>query len=330
MAQLKRDIIVAGASMGGVEAFRSLAGQFTSSFSGAIFLVLHTTPEAPGTLPDILAREGFLPAKNARNGDLFQPGHIYVAPPDHHLLLRDHKTFLSRGPKENRTRPAIDPLFRSAAATWTTRVVGVLLSGYLDDGVAGLAAIKRCGGLAVVQDPNDTLYPDMPRNALKALAVDHCLPLAQIGELLRTLAAQTAPPPVPVPDDLLLELRFSEELMSEVETRKIGNPSTLACPDCGGPLWQVQNDVVTRFRCSVGHAFSAGTLLESQGEAVEKALWVALRTLEERARMLRKMSENARGRGFTSSHYEGGAKESLAHAEQIRALLMRLNNVAKS
>lgn len=281
---------------GGVESFRNLAGQLQPSFPGAVFLVLHTSPESPGILPEILGRSGPLPARNAEHEGRFRPGHIYVAPPDQHLLLRDHMTVLSRGPKENRTRPAIDTLFRSAAVEWSTRVVGVLLSGYLDDGVAGLAAIQRCGGVTVVQDPNDTLYPDMPRNALRALSIDHCLPLAGMGKLLDTLVREAAPPPSPAPDDLRLEVRFSEELMSDVEPQKIGTPSALACPDCGGPLWQVHNDSLPRYRCSVGHAFSADTLLESQGEAVEKALWVALRTLEERARMLNKMFEDARRR----------------------------------
>ncbi len=182
MAELKRDIIVAGASMGGVESFRKLAGQLPAHFPGTVFLVLHTSPEGPGRLPAILARAGPLPAARAEHDRPYQPGHIYVAPPDRHLLLRDGRMLLSRGPKENRTRPAIDPLFRSAAVACGSRVVGVLLSGYLDDGVAGLAAIKRCGGVAVVQDPDDTLYPDMPRNALRALAVDHCLPLAGMGQ----------------------------------------------------------------------------------------------------------------------------------------------------
>ena len=328
MAEYKRDIIVAGASMGGVEAFRNLVRQLPASFPGTVFLVLHTSPESPGILPDILAREGALPARNAEHDLHYKTGHIYVAPPDHHLLLRDHKTILSRGPKENRTRPAIDPLFRSAAATWTSRVVGVLLSGYLDDGVSGLAAIQRCGGLTVVQDPADTLYPDMPRNALESLAVDHCLPLAQIGALLGRLAGETAPPPSVVPDDLRVEIGFSADLMSDkIQSNQIGSPTALACPDCGGPLWQVKNDALVRFRCSVGHAYTAANLLESQGDAVEKALWVALRTLEERARMLRRMADDARRRGFKHGRFDDRAGESLAHAEQIRGLLMSLNNV---
>lgn len=328
MAEQKRDIIVAGASMGGVEGFRSLAGQLPPSFPGTVFIVLHTSPESPGMLPEILERAGPLPAKSAEHDRPFRSGHIYVAPPDHHLLLRDGRMVLSRGPRENRTRPAIDPLFRSAAVEWTTRVVGVILSGYLDDGVAGLRAIKRCGGVAVVQDPDDTLYPQMPRNAIDSVAVDHCLPVAEMGALLDGLAREKAPPSPPVPDDLRLEAGFSEELVSEAQTRKIGTPSTLACPDCGGPLWQVKDDALARFRCSVGHAFSAGTLLESQEESVEKALWVALRTLEERARMLRKMAEDARRRGMSHGrHFESGAQESLAHAEKIRGLLMSLSNI---
>ncbi len=328
MAQHRRDIIVLGASMGGVEGFMNLAGQLPPSFSGTLFIVLHTSPESPGNLLEILSSAGPLPAMNARNGVNFRTGHIYVAPPDHHLHLRDHKTILSRGPKENRTRPAIDPLFRSAAATWTTRVVGVLLSGYLDDGVAGLSAIRRCGGLTVVQDPDDTLYPDMPRNALSALAVDHCLPLAQIGALLQRLSREAAPPALPVPDELRLEAKISENLMSDISSDKpIGAPSALSCPDCGGPLWQIENDALIRFRCSVGHAYSPANLLEGQGEAVEKALWVALRTLEERARMLRKMADDASRRGYTHGRFKTDAQESLAHAEQIRGLLMSLNNI---
>jgi two-component system, chemotaxis family, protein-glutamate methylesterase/glutaminase len=331
MEQHRRDIIVVGASMGGVEGFKSLAGQLPISFSGTLFLVLHTSPESPGILAEILSRAGPLPATNARHGAHFRTGHLYVAPPDHHLHLRDHKTILSRGPKENRTRPAIDPLFRSAAATWTTRVVGVLLSGYLDDGVAGLSAIQRCGGLTVVQDPNDTLYPDMPRNALNTLAIDHCLPLAQIGALLHRLSREAAPPPSLVPDDLRLEVSISENLMSDISAYKqIGAPAALSCPDCGGPLWQLENDALTRFRCHVGHAFTAANLLEGQGQEVERALWIALRTLEERARMLHQMADDASRRGDTHGRYDTDAKESLAHAEQIRGLLMNLNKVGET
>jgi two-component system, chemotaxis family, protein-glutamate methylesterase/glutaminase len=190
----RRDIIVAGASAGGVEALRTLVGAFPPDLPAAVFVVLHMTPDSPSMIPTILERAGPLPVRVPHDPLEIQHGQIYVPAPDHHLMLEPGTVRLSRGPRQNRTRPAIDPLFRSAADAYGSRVIGVVLTGTLDDGTAGLKAIKHCGGVAVVQDPEDAMFPGMPKSAIAHVAVDHVLPLAQIGRLVRSLVGQDAPP----------------------------------------------------------------------------------------------------------------------------------------
>ena len=318
-------IVVVGASAGGVEALADLAASLPGDLPAAVFVILHLPATGTSALPEILGRHSPLPAGHVRDGEPIQPGQIYVAPPDHHVLLRTGHVHLSRGPRENGHRPAVDPLFRSAAREYATRVVGVVLSGALDDGTGGLLAIKSRGGIAVVQDPADALYPGMPSNALKHVEVDHVLPAAAMGELLARLIASSAEAPAdPAPTGMRVEVEMEGFSMEAFEGDHPGRPSGFSCPDCHGVLWQIRDGGLERFRCRVGHAWSPESLLTQQSEALEAALWVALRSLEERAALARRLAEPARNRGhsITATRFEEQAAEAQQAARLVRDLLL--------
>jgi two-component system chemotaxis response regulator CheB len=292
----------------------------------AVFAVLHVTPAAPSALPEILSRNSALPARHAVDGEAIEYGRVYVAPPDHHLLVESERVRVVRGPKENRVRPAADPLFRSAAKFYGPRVVGVVLTGALDDGTAGLAAIKRRGGVAVVQDPEEALYSGMPRSALENVAVDHCLPLAGIAPLLGRLAMAPAQEAAayPVSEFLEVETRIARNEEADMEdVGKLGTPSAFTCPECKGALWELNDGELLRFRCHVGHAFSIESLAADQTEQLESALWAALQSLEQNAALLRRMAARARERNHQISlmRYEDNVQRVERHAAVIREVL---------
>ena len=324
-------IVVVGASAGGVEALADLAASLPGDLHAAVFVVLHLPATGTSALPEILGRHGPLPASHVRDGEPIQPGQIYVAPPDHHVLLRTGHVHLSRGPRENGHRPAVDPLFRSAAREYATRVVGVVLSGALEDGTGGLLAIKSRGGIAVVQDPADALYPGMPGNALQHVEVDHVLPAAAMGELLARLIADSAETPADsAPTGMRVEVEMEGFSMEAFESDHPGRPSGFSCPECHGVLWQIRDGGLERYRCRVGHAWSPESLLTQQSEALEAALWMALRSLEERAALAWRLAEPARRRGhqITASRFEEQATEAQQAARTVRDLLLNRGNFA--
>jgi two-component system, chemotaxis family, protein-glutamate methylesterase/glutaminase len=323
------DIIVVGASAGGVEALTQLVGKLPADLPAAVFVVLHVPAHVTSVLPAILSRGGPLPAAHPDDGEAIQPGRIYVAPPDSHLLIRKGRVRLSRGPRENGHRPAVDPLFRSAATAYGRRVVGVVLSGTLDDGTAGLVAVRRRGGVTVVQDPADALFASMPRNALEAVPADHVLPVALIPPLLAELARQEVEPDPngedAMPDDMEIESEFAELDLDAIEDKDHpGTPSGFACPDCGGALWEIRDGELVRFRCRVGHAYTANGLLAEQSEALETALWTALRALEERSALAIRVAERVRARGNdrTATKFEEQAQQSRQRAAMLRQILL--------
>lgn len=322
---LTRDLVVVGASAGGVEALRTLVESLPADFPAAVFVVVHSSSDAPGLLGQILDRAGPLRAALAKDGEPVERGRVYVAPPDYHLLVKGSYIRITRGPRENRARPAVDPLFRSAAACCGPRVIGVVLTGYLDDGASGLVTVKACGGIAVVQDPEDAVYPDMPQSAIDAVEPDHIVSLADLGPLLERLVGAPVAPVADPPRQVVMEARIAERAMSNISLEDdLGHPVPVGCPECGGPLWEVEGDAVKRFRCHVGHGYTARTLVADQDTAVESALWAALRTMEERANMLRTMAkrETEAGRQRSASGFESRATESHAHAGVLRVLLM--------
>lgn len=320
------DIIVIGASAGGVEALMRIVGDLPGNLPAAIFVVLHIPAESPSFLPGILSRSGSLTASHPKNGAEIECGHIYIAPPDQHLLLEKGTMRVVRGPKENRHRPAIDPLFRSAALVYGPRVVGVVLTGGLDDGTAGLFAIKKQGGIAVVQEPREALYPSMPQSALNHVEVDYCLPVADIGALLTRLAFETVEGRAVQPIPLGLEKEVRNAAMETNvlnDDEQIGKPSAFSCPECGGVLWELDDGALLRFRCRVGHAFSAESVLAEQTELLEKSLWVALKTLDEKVSLSRRMAEQARknGRTWLAQRFEEQLQEAEQHAVLLRKML---------
>jgi two-component system chemotaxis response regulator CheB len=323
-----RDIIVVGASAGGVEALSQLASYLPTDLPAALFVVLHVPSHSPSLLPKILNRTGALPAAHPADGEAIRKGRIYIAPPDQHLLLEEGRIRLKRGPRENGHRPAVDPLFRTAARSFGPRVVGVVLSGTLDDGTAGLAAIKQRLGVAVVQDPNEALYTGMPRSALQSVEVDYSLPLGEIAELLDRLAREPFVDPTggdPPSERIESESHVAAFDMDAIEDEdRPGQPSVFACPDCGGTLWELHDGDLTRFRCRVGHAWTANGLLAEQSEGIETALWTALRALEERAVLCDRIVERMQQRGLTTSaeRFQHQANDSRHRASVLRQVLI--------
>ncbi len=326
----KRDIIVIAASAGGVEALMAIASSLPRDMHASIFVVLHQPPSGKSMLPILLSRVGSLPATHPRDGESIRPGHIYVAPPDLHMLLEHGVIRLARGPRENRHRPSADPLFRSAAHQYRDRVVGVVLTGSLDDGSAGLLAIKRHRGIAVVQDPADALFSGMPQHALDVTAVDYCVPLPLIGPTLVEIAMGSVAakePAVPcTSDDLEFENRIAQADERAIEDdHRPGQPSAFGCPECGGVLWEIERDQIVRFRCRVGHAYSAESLLASQTEGMEAALWSALRSLEEKAALTKRLAERAehQSQRAAADRFMKHMLEAETHASTIRAVLVK-------
>ncbi|MCK0511627.1 chemotaxis protein CheB [Aromatoleum buckelii] len=356
-------VIVIGASAGGVEALRSLTGALPENFPAAVFVVLHLSRDSPSVLPDILSRAGPLPANRAVDGEPIHSGRIYVAPPDFHLLVEPDQVRMSRGPRENNVRPAIDPLFRSAAIAYGPAVIGVVLTGNLYDGAAGLRSIKLRGGTTVVQDPRDALFPSMPQSALRQTEIDHCVPLHEIPRVLVSLAKplpaaaevgaptrgpqpdlHSGPSAVSNPQSRQTNMAKTENAKTNMTTteidaveakiaegsanseellRRIASPAPYVCPECHGALWEIRDDTLIRFRCRVGHAYTLESLLTEQDEAIEEALWVAVRALEERATLNARMAERVEQQQFTGfvQHFRDRERESTHHAQVVRRLL---------
>ncbi|HEX8845848.1 MAG TPA: chemotaxis protein CheB [Pyrinomonadaceae bacterium] len=291
-----KDIIVVGASAGGIEALKTLVSGLPRKFPATVFIVLHMSPETPSVLPEILTRAGELSARHPRDKEEFRPGQIYVAPPDHHLLVEsDNRVRVTRGPKENRFRPAVDPLFRSAARSYGTRVIGIVLSGGLDDGTVGLLAIKQRGGLAVVQDPRDAITPSMPFNAMRHVAVDHCLPVAEIAPLLVRLTDEHAGEEGehPVSEELEIEVKIArEDNAKDAGVLRLGEASMFTCPECHGTLLELNSKEPLRFRCHTGHAFTVNSLLAELTENVEDSLWTTIRAIQESAMLMKHLAEH--------------------------------------
>ena len=311
------EIIVIGASAGGVDALPRLLGSLPASLPASVFVVLHIPAQGPDLLAEILGRHAALPVRNGIDGEKIRRGQVYLAPPDHHLQMEGGCVRVSRGPRENRHRPAVDALFRSAAESYGPRVTGVVLTGYFDDGTAGLNSVKTHGGIAIVQDPEEALAPGMPRSALRNVKVDHCVPLAEIGPLLVQLATSRTLPALTKGSPRMAKRQMRPK---EMET-KFGPPTAFVCPECNGPLWETKAGPSLQFRCHVGHAYSPDSLLADHADGLERALWSAVRTFDEQAALLRRLGE----RRFHSQAYGANAgaraKKLEGDADVIRKLL---------
>jgi two-component system chemotaxis response regulator CheB len=320
------DLVVIGASAGGVGSLQRVVEHIPAGFPAAILVALHLPDGIRSMLPEILARAGNLPASHAENGEKFERGRIYIAPAGFHLTIQDGRMNVTRGAREHGHRPAIDPLFRSAAIAHGPRVIGVILSGLLDDGTVGLREIKRAGGLAIVQDPRDTEWPSMPQSALNHVNVDYSVPATQIGTLLQqvVMGRPRSQRAMPSNDGKMVNEELSELTMHRDERLHPGDPSPYSCPECGGVLWELKDGELLRFRCRVGHAFTGETLTTEQALAVEHALWSAMRALEEQAAVRRRMAERAKrqGRASSAGRHEARAHDLDQQAQQVRNLVL--------
>ncbi|HEX5044314.1 MAG TPA: chemotaxis protein CheB [Candidatus Polarisedimenticolaceae bacterium] len=284
-AAQNRDIVVIGASAGGVDALSELVTGLPADLPAAVLVVLHTLPTYGGLLPEILTRRGPLRAVYGLHGDPVEPGHIYVAPPDNHLTVRAGHLQVLRGPKENGHRPSVDALFRSAAQAYGPRVIGVVLSGHLDCGTAGLMSIRARRGICVVQDPEDAAAPDMPRSAMSYVDVDHVVPVRDLGALLGRLTHDPAPP---APEGVRRDI-------AELEGDELGVSAEVVCPLCQGKMTETKIGRFGLLRCHVGHAFTEKAVLLQQAESLERALWAAVRALDESASLARRVGASAGG-----------------------------------
>ena len=323
-----RDIVVIGASAGGLDPLRRIAADLEPELPASVFVVLHILPSQPSVLDGILSRSGPLESTFALDGEPIRRGHIYVAPPDFHLMVDERAVRVVQGPPENRHRPSVDVLFRSAARFYGPRVIGVVLSGSLDDGTAGLVAVKVRGGVAVVQDPSEAYAADMPRSAMRYLDIDHLVPADAIGPLLNRLTRERvddgdAEPPTP---EMVQETRIARLDAAALESEEhVGTQSVFACPDCSGVLWEIQEGDLIRFRCRTGHAYSPATLLDAQEEGIEKALFMAIRSIEERLDLRRRLVEQARSRRLhrIADEWERRASELEDASRALRVLLQK-------
>ncbi len=331
MSDNPKFIVVIGASAGGLNALSEMVQHLKKGLDVAYCIVLHLSRKGIGDyVVHRLGKFTSMTCSLATNDAPVEKDNIYIARPNQHLLIKDNKFMLGAGPEENRWRPSIDVLFRSAAVAYSSHAIGIILSGLLDDGTSGMWAIKRSGGVCIVQDPDEAEYPDMPVSVIDHMDVDHVLALAEIGPTIATTIDQTKGEKKPAPDDVIAESKIAEKTAVGIEDVKdLGHHQSLyACPDCGGGLWDVKNDVIKRYRCHIGHAYTERDLVLKQAEAAGSTLWVALRMMEERKHLLRKMEVDSKKKGYaglvsTSVEKQG---ELGRHINNLKEILYDLQN----
>ena len=334
-----RDIVAIGASAGGVDALRSLARELRGDLPASVLVVVHLSNQFPSELDRILSESGPLPASFASHDETLQRGHIYIAPPERHLLIERGRIYLGTGPRENHARPAIDPLLRSAGVCCGPRSIGVVLTGMLGDGAAGLQAIKQCGGIAVAQDPADAAYPSMPRTAIARARPDHVLGLAEIPALLDRLVAQPPGAAQACPGFYRYEVEIAKDgradmqanmQAKQIEMDRIGRRPVLACPDCHGVMWEIEDGELVRYRCHVGHAYTADMMDVAIDHDLDHALGSALRALEERIMLAQRMHDHAAesGHNHEKRHWAEKLAEYQAEADVVRDAIGRFNEIA--
>jgi two-component system, chemotaxis family, protein-glutamate methylesterase/glutaminase len=323
MPAKRRDIIVIGTSAGGLETLDHLIGQLPTDLPASIVIVQHMDPGNSGEpLLRRLGRHQAFHPKLAKHGERLKARHIYIAPPESHLLIKRDKMLVTKGAAENRHRPGIDPLFRSAAVSHGSRVIGVVLTGMMDDGTAGLIAVKRCGGVTVIQDPRDAAYSGMPLSALDNANVDYCVSVTEMGPLLTKLVSQRPGKTKAVPGDVRTEAAIAERVLSDIsQVNTLGDQVPYNCPGCGGVLWKIDGPGEKRYRCHTGHSYTGISLLASQSEKIEEMLWISLRMFEERKNLLTSMAKDSATAPVRSKNRQQ-AKEIQGYIDRIRAMLL--------
>lgn len=330
---MRRDLIILGGSAGSLEALSPLFTELPRDLGAAVLVVVHVPPHTRSALPQILQRRSALSVKHAEDGDLLRAGQALVAPPDRHLLVEGDHVRLTRGPRECRTRPAVDPALRTAARWAGRRAIGVVVSGALDDGTAGMLALRSRGGTCVVQSPSDASYPSMPQSVIDHLTPDHIVPIAELASLLVELTSEDLvdAPTSDVPIEPTVPELEPDQAAPEIDAARQdrpGVPSAFSCPDCHGVLWEVRDGPMLRFRCRVGHAYSAQSLLADQEESVEDAMWSAYRALEESAAMAGRLAHRLGERGLpeVAARYTRKRTEALRRAHLIHRALVTMGD----
>ncbi|MVN22418.1 chemotaxis protein CheB [Mucilaginibacter arboris] len=321
MDQIK-SVIVVGTSAGGLQALSQMLKNTPESMDAAIFVVLHVSSHSTGNiLVQHLQKQTSFVCRIPEDGEAIQGKHVYIAKPNFHMLLKRGIIRMIKGPHENRWRPSIDVLFRSAAANYNSKVTGIILTGLLDDGTSGMIAIKRCGGTCIVQEPDEAEFSDMPKSVLNHVEVDYRVPVSDIGYILDDMNSQPVNPETIVPDDIRIEDEITEKMNSSIDSlKKIGTQSNYTCPDCGGTLFLInRKDSLLRYRCFTGHAYTEQLLLDKQSEALEDSLWITIRRMEERKNLLQ-----AAAKHLEELNHEGLKAEKLEQAEDINIHLERL------
>ncbi|HEX9978952.1 MAG TPA: chemotaxis protein CheB [Flavobacterium sp.] len=322
-----RNIIVIGASAGGIPALKEVVSGLKAD-DAAVLVVLHLSRNSNSEIiASGLRKHTPLTCVVGSEGMELRKGYLYIAPPEHQMMVKDDTIRINQGPHENRYRPSIDVLFRSAAVNYRNRVVGIILTGMLDDGTSGMWAIKRSGGICIVQDPSEAQFPDMPRSVINKMDVDHLAPVADIPALVNEILDKPLPPDKPVPYELKIEADLTERMMSDINQLKaIADQSDFICPDCGGGLWAVKDDPTHRYRCHTGHVFNEKLLQDLQDENIEESVWVCIRMLEEKYNLLMLMANREKKTGDTrvADAYQRRLDDLSKHISRFKSLLSRL------
>ncbi len=325
-----RNIFVIGGSAGSITSLRAIFSQIKADFEGTILVAIHLHPHLRSHLDRVLAEKSEIPIELATHGKTLEKGKAYLCVPNRHILVDEEKIILTNGPRENRVKPAIDPLFRSAAFYHRSKTTGIILSGTLDDGSAGLLAVKDCGGLSIVEDPETAQFKEMPKNAKAIASIDHIASPEEIGQLIYEISRSPAPaPPKHIPENLEAEVKISIRSQSDIDLQnELGNQVPYICPECSGPLWEMKEKRQKRYRCHTGHAYSLKNLAAGQEEALEESLWAALRTLEEKARTLKTISKEAKREldDDMATHYEHQSESLYQQTEHLRNFLLDFEN----
>jgi two-component system, chemotaxis family, protein-glutamate methylesterase/glutaminase len=322
----KESIVVIGTSAGGSMLLPQLIEQFTPEKNIVVLIVIHLSKRAIGEmLVSRLQQVTSYPCKMPRHGETFKTGHIYVAIPDYHLMVKGNKILVGKGPMENRYRPSVDALFRSAAASHGSSVIGIILTGMLEDGASGMLAIRRAGGVCIIQDPNEAQYSDMPRAVLNHLKPDFSVPVSEMGKVILTVLEKKRKKSAhSIPDDIVKEARIAERVHIGIDAAKeLGKHSLFSCPDCGGGLWEIKGNGESHYRCHVGHAYTSEGLLTGMENGTESALWTALRIIEERKNLLKKIEakEKKGGNRKLATTYRKRVEELEQQIDQLKKVL---------
>lgn len=321
-----KKIIVIGASAGGFDAVTELISAFPADMEAAVFVVLHLSKTSAGKIIlQHLQKYSAFTCTMPANNEAIKCGHLYLAPPDCHMMIKKDSIVIHNGPQENRWRPSIDVLFRSAAASYGSHTIGIILTGMLDDGTSGMSAIKRSGGICIVQEPREALFPDMPASVLNEVEVDYRVPIADMAYIIKDDLAKPEAPMLPIPADVKLEAEITERMASGMDDlKKLGEHSDFSCPDCGGGLWKISKDGTHRYRCFTGHVYTEKILSEKQKEELEESIWVSIRILEERKNLLGIMAQHEEVAGHVKQ-----SAETKKRSEEVKIHIKRLKSILK-